>query len=777
MPGHPPSVQLGRRRHGHLDHPRRRRRLRPAQAGLRRHRPLPHQEPRRLITTAPAPRTALQFVSIPASLPIALAGADQPCPCAASDWFSGHVGARNNLLTESERATGALPGSEREEVSDARRPAPAHRGAVLFDEHHGEAWSIRPEAAARMRPTHPAAASYARAAAQLAERDFEVATRHGRPLDDRRPRGGRRPRDRPPVRGQVGAHGRRRLAAVLSAARVAAVETVRRPRRRPRRARRGRGGQVRRQPQRVLAPYGLRLENDDGARLSSAPASRRTGSPGVPAPGSSAPELLHRVRDVGFYRAGIVAADEPGAIVLRTSPGGRAAGRRPPCRGEPRRRPRGGGRGLGPLRRRFLRPARPPAALAQPRVLGVHRAPSGRTPRPIVSEAAQDPAWLRLKDATDALRLLQGPNGAIDLARHDSARCRRATSWRWSRPSARWRRGSRTRASTWTQVLADLDAWVDGGCGKPDFRASLDLFRPDLAAPRRHRAPRRLPAVHAERLARTPASRRSSRARPWPDFVARIERELYDNDKFVPVQLVDNTAGYDSECAVLFPETVSVADRPTNHFGGIFCDRESARFRRSALRGAEAAAHRPAAGRRGARLVRGPRARDLRHLGHDPRPLAQPRRPAVRPVHDPPAAAVLDVLARGAAGRPRHLRQRRRAVREGFPFARYVQYAILFDRILRFPITGNRVRNYDGLGGQLLFGFLHQSGVVRWTDNRLTIDWERSRTAWRAARARRGALPARHRHEQGVLLGRGPRPVSRIRGAQPRLGSGARTRA
>ena len=45
--------------------------------------------------------------------------------------------------------------------------------------------------------------------------------------------------------------------------------------------------------------------------------------------------------------------------------------------------------------------------------------------------------------------------------------------------------------------------------------------------------------------------------------------------------------------------------------------------------------------------------------------------------------------------------------REGFPFARYIQYAILFDRVLRFPITGNRVRNYDGLGGQLLFGYLH----------------------------------------------------------------------
>jgi hypothetical protein len=33
------------------------------------------------------------------------------------------------------------------------------------------------------------------------------------------------------------------------------------------------------------------------------------------------------------------------------------------------------------------------------------------------------------------------------------------------------------------------------------------------------------------------------------------------------------------------------------------------------------------------------------------------------------------------------------------------------------------VRNYDGLGGQLLFAFLHKEGYVHWTDNRLTIDW------------------------------------------------------
>jgi hypothetical protein len=62
---------------------------------------------------------------------------------------------------------------------------------------------------------------------------------------------------------------------------------------------------------------------------------------------------------------------------------------------------------------------------------------------------------------------------------------------------------------------------------------------------------------------------------------------------------------------------------------------------------------------------------------------------------------------------------------EGVSFARYVQYAILLDRLLRFPTAGSRVRNYDGLGGQLLFAYLHRHGYLHWTDNRLTIDWDR----------------------------------------------------
>ncbi|MEB0222585.1 DUF6421 family protein, partial [Pseudomonas sp. AB12(2023)] len=48
--------------------------------------------------------------------------------------------------------------------------------------------------------------------------------------------------------------------------------------------------------------------------------------------------------------------------------------------------------------------------------------------------------------------------------------------------------------------------------------------------------------------------------------------------------------------------------------------------------------------------------------------------------------------------------------------ASLVQYAVIFDRIFRFAISGSRVRNYDGLGGQLLFAWMHQHHVLHWTD-------------------------------------------------------------
>jgi len=212
---------------------------------------------------------------------------------------------------------------------------------------------------------------------------------------------------------------------------------------------------------------------------------------------------------------------------------------------------------------------------------------------------------------------------------------------------------------------------------------------------------------------------------PWPAWIARLEATRYDNAKYVPVELVDATRGYDSECAVLFPEMVAVAERQPNHWGAIFCDREAARMRRVSAQAADLLAMNlpPDA----ARLLVDPwvaqqsfilwdlihdRAHSHGDLPFDPFMVRQRAPYWMYSLEE----LRCDLTTFGEAVA---------LEREGLGFARNVQYAILFDRLLRFPITGSRVRNYDGLGGQLLFAYLHKGGYLGWTDNQLSIDWDR----------------------------------------------------
>jgi hypothetical protein len=174
---------------------------------------------------------------------------------------------------------------------------------------------------------------------------------------------------------------------------------------------------------------------------------------------------------------------------------------------------------------------------------------------------------------------------------------------------------------------------------------------------------------------------------------------------------------------VLFPEQVSVAERQPNNFGAIFCDRESARLQRVAGAAADLLQINlpPDAARL---LVDGEvckqsyilwdlihdRAHSRGELPFDPFMVRQRAPYWMYSLEE----LRCDLTAFGEAVA---------LEREGLTFARNVQYAILFDRLLRFPISGTRVRNYDGLGGQLLFAFLHSHGHLHWTDNRLTFDW------------------------------------------------------
>ena len=340
---------------------------------------------------------------------------------------------------------------------------------------------------------------------------------------------------------------------------------------------------------------------------------------------------------------------------------------------------------------------------------------------PPASAALADPHWAALRDAADALARLQAPDGAL---REDSGRA--AAEYVGAKTDALGAlRGHFSHQADYLDaVVADLAAWVETGFPKPDFTASLEAFRPDRD---RRDGIEHLVVfpMYKQNGSRDTCFEAMIVRVPWPHWLVGLEAARYDNAKFVPVELVDHTRGYDSECAVLFPETVSVAGRPANHFGGIFCDREAERFRRVVSEAVEVVQlNLPAdaacllasdALSRDAYLLWDlvhDRAHSHGDLPFDPFMIRQRAPYWMYSLEE----LRCDLTAFGEAVRLEG---------EGVAVARHVQYAILFDRLFRFPVSGARVRDYDGLGGQLLFAYLHRHGLVHWTDNRLTVEWDR----------------------------------------------------
>jgi len=329
------------------------------------------------------------------------------------------------------------------------------------------------------------------------------------------------------------------------------------------------------------------------------------------------------------------------------------------------------------------------------------------------------PSWSRLKGIINTLRAIQEPDASVGLANHGgAAKLTEAASGEIRALVRHFPHQTEYLA----HVAEDFAAWQRDGFGRPDFAAALAAFRPEL---KRHDGIEHLAVFPMYTPNASPSVRFEAMIvrTQWPDWLAALEHKRYPNQKFVPLSLVDFTDGYATECAVLFPETVSVAGRATNHFGGIFCDREARRLQSTATHAANVTglnlfpelecllACRPLVEKTCALwdLIHD-QSHTLGELPFDPFMIRQ-RAPfwmyAIEELR-------VDVRAFGEA---------HRLAGEGFPFARYVCWAIVLDRILRFPITGPRVRNYDALGGQILFGALHQSDTVLWHGNRLEIRW------------------------------------------------------
>lgn len=345
----------------------------------------------------------------------------------------------------------------------------------------------------------------------------------------------------------------------------------------------------------------------------------------------------------------------------------------------------------------------------------------------VVEDVATSAAWLDLKAAATELQSLQTQDGSVPEA-SDHARATALVS-RITRAIESLSPAFPHDAAYLAQLVVDFDTWVAGRFAVPDFLDSLTAFQPQrdrldgighlVVFPmytQNGSTSRLVEAVLVEVI--------------WPDFVAELERGAYSNALFVPIRFVDFTPGYDTNSAVLFPESVALRQIPTFTWGAIFADREAARFRR-VLRAASEITKLDLPGD-AARLLDDQRLAeetfvmwDLIHdrthmrgdLPFDPFMIKQRMPFFLYSLEE----LRCDLTAYREAVRLTRADDTDDVTRER---ARLVQYAVLFDRIFRFAITGSRVRNYDGLGGQLLFAWLHQHHVLHWTDTRLAIDWD-----------------------------------------------------
>lgn len=349
-------------------------------------------------------------------------------------------------------------------------------------------------------------------------------------------------------------------------------------------------------------------------------------------------------------------------------------------------------------------------------------------------------AWRDIKDACVTLQKFQVKDGSIpDTKNHKAAQTAVDSLVSGLRDLAPHLEHDQDYL---TQAAADCEAWANAGFPVPDFYDALDRFHPEQS--------RRDGMVHVVVFPMYTQNGSTNRffeavlcETIWPEFVAELEGSGYTNPMFVPLRFIDFTPGYDTHSAVLFPESVAVtarvpegaeegtpAELPAFTWGGIFADREAARFRRVVTHAVNVT-HLELTQEARALLENQTLAEetfvmwDLIHdrthmrgdLPFDPFMIKQ-RMPfylyGLEELRcDLTAFREAVTLMRNRKTDPKTRRH-----------AELVQYAVVFDRIFRFPLTGSRTRNYDSVAGQLLFAWLHQRRVLHWTDTQLTIDWE-----------------------------------------------------
>ncbi|MDG9701033.1 DUF6421 family protein [Streptomyces sp. DH37] len=348
---------------------------------------------------------------------------------------------------------------------------------------------------------------------------------------------------------------------------------------------------------------------------------------------------------------------------------------------------------------------------------------------PFADRVVEHPAWAVLKEAVEAVRPAQSKDGSIDFDA-EGAPARAEVERHVERITASVEELAPLlphNEAYHRALVADLRRWAEEGFGVPDFLDSLLAFQP---ASRRADGLQHLVVFPMYTQNGNPDRNLEAVVLRvvWPDWLAELERTRYDNPLFLGITFEDFTSGYDTHSAVLFPETIAVREVPERFsWGGIFCDREAARFRRVVDAACEVTKLELPEDARGllADQQRAQQTFVLWDMVHD-RTHSHgdlPFDPFMIKQRQPFWMYGLEELRCDLTA----FHEAVKLEADGLPQGRDVQYAVLLERLFRFPVTGERNRNYDGLGGQLLFAYLHKHDALRWTDNKLSIDWDRAR--------------------------------------------------
>jgi hypothetical protein len=344
----------------------------------------------------------------------------------------------------------------------------------------------------------------------------------------------------------------------------------------------------------------------------------------------------------------------------------------------------------------------------------------------VLEDVTAAPAWLRLKAAATELQALQVKNGSVPEAdaHTDAAALVTTITAAIDELAPRFPHDADYLAA----LTKDFGRWALDGFGEPDFYDALMAFQPQL-----HRVDGLRHLVVFPMYTQNGSTNRFVEAVLieviWPEFIDELEQE-YTNKLFVPIRFLDFTPGYDTNSAVLFPETVAMREIPTFTWGAIFADREAARFRRVVRAAAEitrlelpedAALLLDDQALTEEMFVMWDLIHDRTHMRGD-----LPFDPFMIKQRMPFFLYSLEELRCDltAFRESVTIEHDEKASPEARRHAKLVQYGVIFDRIFRFSITGSRVRNYDGVGGQLLFAWMHQHHVLHWTDTALTFDWD-----------------------------------------------------